>query len=232
MIDMGAASVFDSFDQSVTYIENFRRFKVSGGKASTVVNVGRPGLYRPSVRLARFPGLKIGPAVRVFIDNREAGEIRVKDLKDRGTEFTLPEVVLSSGPHTIRIENLRSGVWFDYFSLFAEGKRAEEKVPPFEYKKTGPSSYSFEAYSTAPLFVVFNETNYPGWRMEIDSKNHKPYVTNMFMNGFIVPGEGEKTVGRIVYSNTAQRIGVWASIVTFFALAGFLFIGRKGKGRG
>ncbi|MBI5467804.1 MAG: hypothetical protein HY891_01615 [Deltaproteobacteria bacterium] len=232
MIDMGAASVFDSFDQSVTYVENFRRFKVSDEKALTVVNVGSTGRYRPSVRLARFAGLRNGPPVRVLIDNRQAGEIRVKDLKDRGVEFRLPEVVLSPGPHTISIENLQTGVWFDYFSLFAEGTRAEEKAPSFEYKKTGPSSYSFEVDSTAPLFVVFNETNYPGWRMEIDSKGHKPYITNMFMNGFIVPGGGKKTHANIVYSNTAQRTGVWASIVTFFVLIGFLFIGRKGKGRG
>lgn len=232
MIDMGAASVLDSFDQSVTYIENFRRFKVIGEAASTVVNVGKPGLYRPSVRLARRGGLKEGPPVRLLIDDKPGGEIRIDDLKESGAESSLHEVALSSGPHTIRVEGLRDGVWFDYFALFSEGTRAEEKPVHFEYERTGPSSYSFRVDSTAPRFVVFNETNYPGWRMEIDSKAYNPYITNMFMNGFIVPENGKETTAKISYSNTAQKTGVRASLATLFVLTVILAAGRKKKGRG
>jgi hypothetical protein len=102
--------------------------------------------------------------------------------------------------------------------------RTDPSPSRFWFEKSGPSSYSFEITSDRPAFVVFNETNYPGWALTYGNSIVEPVVTNMFLNGFVIkPGEpGETIRGRISYSNRSQRTGIILSGSTLLLIASVL----------
>ncbi|MBI1911165.1 MAG: hypothetical protein HYS21_04110 [Deltaproteobacteria bacterium] len=223
-ITAGEALIFDSFrNKAVTYITNYRKFSVSGNTASSSVTIGSDGRYLPSLRLGRFEDIKKSSAVKVQIDGRDIGEVSYSSLSQKTAQFNLPEIELSRGRHIVTLSNLPKGIYFDLFSLATPDNNANE-AEHIKYERIGPSAYSFESGKTD--FVVFNETNYPGWKMEIKGKEYKPVIANMFMNGFIIP-EGEMKEGAkatIYYSNTIQKIGIWTSLAALSGIFLFLII--------
>lgn len=233
LMDMGAASSLAGFSEdAITYIINYRKFTLNGKGASTRFTAGSGGAYTPAIRLGRFSPIESRGALTVFMDDRPAGEIRYSELTGEAREYRLPEILLSPGEHTVRLEGLENGLYFDLFAL--EGRAGEPLTGGgLRYEKTGPSSYRFEIPAGGPRFVVFNETNYPGWNMEIGGIRSTPVITNMFMNGFILP-EGAPAQGakaRIYYANRAQIFGVAVSIATFFTVvASIVVLGRRQKG--
>ncbi|MBI5902412.1 MAG: hypothetical protein HZB84_02880 [Deltaproteobacteria bacterium] len=233
LIDMGAATSLAGFSEdSITYIINYRKFLLNGKMASTRFTSGSGGAYTPAIRLGRFRPIDGNGAVRVFLDGKRAGEIPYSELTGTAREYRLREILLSPGEHTVRLEGLENGLYFDLFAL--EGRAGAPMAGGgLRYEKTGPSSYLFEVPADGPRFVVFNETNYPGWKMDIDGVKSTPVITNMFMNGFILP-DGAPAPGataRVYYANRAQIFGVAVSIATFFTVVvSIVVLGRRKKG--
>jgi len=226
-------------DPAVTYIVNSRKFTTTPGAGDgtrsleTTLTTAPSGLFRPSLRLARQGGRGGLPAgtpageVVLLIDERPVGRVPLSALSAGPAEFTLPEVRLAAGVHEIRVTGLADGVDFDFLALSDAGRPTEAAAGDggFTLTKTGPSEYRFSVNprdASRPLFLVFNETNYPGWKLVSGGRKTTPVVTNMFMNGFILnpgPGDGDGPAeGVVYYSNTAQRTGVWLSVVTFLSV--------------
>ncbi|MFQ5464498.1 MAG: hypothetical protein ACE5EI_01080 [Thermodesulfobacteriota bacterium] len=223
-------------DPVVTYIVNFRKFTLSPKGADgtqsleTTLTTAPSGVFRPSLRLARFKDLPSGRSagdIDLLIDERPVGRVPLSALSTGPAEFTLPEVRLAAGVHEVKVAGLADGVYFDFLAL-SDARRPQEGAPGeggFTQTKTGPSEYRFSFNApdvSRPLFLVFNETNYPGWKLVSRGRKTTPVVTNMFMSGFILKPDPEGgdggAEGVIYYSNTAQRTGVWLSVVTFLSV--------------
>lgn len=233
LMDMGGASSLAGFSEdTITYMMNYRKFTLDGKRASTRFTSGASGAYTPAIRLGRFRPIGGKGAVRVFLDNKQAGEIPYSRLTGDAREYRLREIPLSPGEHTVRLEGLENGLYFDLFAL--EGRaRAPLTGEELKYEKTGPSSYRFEVPASGPRFVVFNETNYPGWKMDMAGVKSTPVITNMFMNGFILPdgAPAPRATARIYYANRAQIFGVLASAATFLTVVvSLVVLGRRKKG--
>lgn len=233
LIDMGAATSLAGFSEdSITYIINYRKFLLNGKTASTHFTSGSGGAYTPAIRLGRFRPIEGKGAVSIFLDDRLAGEIPYSELTGAAREYRLREILLSPGEHTVRLEGLENGLYFDLFAL--EGLAGAPMAGGgLRYEKTGPSAYLFEVPANGPRFVVFNETNYPGWKMDIDGVKSTPVITNMFMNGFILPdgAPAPRATARVYYANRAQTFGVAVSIATFFTVVvSIVVLGRRKKG--
>lgn len=227
-----------------TYMLNFRRFVERPGKTlSTDLRIAPGGFYTPVVRLARFSEVQGDGSVALLIDGHPAGSVPFDALSDAAAEFTLSPVELAPGSHTVTLAGLVEGVYFDYAALStgppaSTARRSEGAITDdarFGYTRTGPSEFRVEvegASTEKPLFVVLNETNYPGWRLSFSGAASEPVVTNMFTSGFILdPVEGRRRGdGVIYYSNTAQRTGVWLSVVTFFTVCTIVIASRFRRG--
>lgn len=204
---------FEDFkDKGVTYIVNHRRFSVKSDRVSTVMETGA-GRFAPSVRLARSDENAKAKTVSLVIDGKTVGVVPAGRLENRIKEFTFPDVELRPGPHKIEIAGLKDGIFFDLISLSSKGPD-EMKAGSVLYERTGPSSYKVRADRAG--FIVFNETNYPGWRIRYKEKEDSPLITNMFMNGFILPEGGEF---EIYYSNAMQRLGIAISSLALLAIS-------------
>lgn len=231
LVETGAIEAAGRFESDrLTYIANHRRFAVSGGEASTSIHVGGGGLFTPTLRLARYKDMAKQARLTLMIDGDEKGAIEGDDLKTDVSEFTFAPVDLSPGRHLIAIKGLSDGVYFDLLSL-SNGERPAAQASGVSFEKTGPSSFSFSAPSLGPRFVVFNESNYPGWSAESDGGRLRPVITNLFMNGFILPESESGAVFRIGYSNKAQKTGLMLSGLTLAGIGIAFVAGRAGKKR-
>lgn len=232
LLGMGAAASLQGFEnKSISYIFNHRKFILNGTEAEMGFFSASEGNFSPSIRLGRFEEIKTDADVEVFIDGKKAGAVRYSLLTDdKAREFKLGPIDLTRGRHSINLRGLEKGVYFDLLTLSKE-TGAINKTEEVRYSRQGPSSYLFEPAGGSPRFVVFNETNYPGWKMDIGGKEYRPVVANMFMNGFLLPEKW--AAGKIAYSNRIQKAGIYVSVITFFIIAAGLvvmnFKTRKGQ---
>lgn len=222
-VEAGALDALGRFDAGrMTYIANHRRFTISGDEATTTMHVGTGGLFTPSLRVARYKMTASPVRISLHVDGSEKYVIDGSALKTDVSELTLPPVDLSSGRHSITVKGLTDGVYFDLLSL-SRGETQMAQASGISFEKTGPSSYTFSPPLSGPRFVVFNESNYPGWHAEYDGGDLRPVITNMFMSGFVLPDSGRGAEFRIDYSNRAQNTGLLLSGLTIAGI-GLAFV--------
>lgn len=221
IIEAGSAMTGDVFaGHKVIYLMDSGRFKEADGVYSALLRVASHGPFSPA---ALFSSGSEGEA-EVFIDGRSAGTAKIEKGKN---EYRFNEVGIPAGLHKVEMRT-SNGLRPRLVSL-STGTGRGLPAGNINHKKTGPAEFEV-SFSGSPGFFVFNETNYPGWRMEADGKEFEPVVSNMFMNGFFVPPGVKSAVVR--YSNTGQKAGLIVSGATLVCVLAYLIIGAFSIGRG
>lgn len=96
-----------------------------------------------------------------------------------------------------------------------------------EYTLKNANKFSFQVDSPGSCFLVWSDTFYPGWVVDVDGKNHDIYQTNLMFRG-IALGPGMHTV-KFSYRPMTFYAGLFATALGVVAVILFSFRFKQEK---
>lgn len=197
--------------------------------AGTDLYMAESGFYDFTFKFSSSAQEKRSGRINLSIDSKSVGLV-VYDLEGFGSSVrTLKNVSVLKGGHSLVLKNIMPDTRIDFIAVSNSEDASQERGGgglglKFDYIQKG-SSCRGALSSDEPLLLVHTEANYPGWQMRVPSGTVRPIITNMFMNGFILEGEGERAFN-IYYLNFWQMLGVVVSLGTLVVVV-FLALLRK-----
>lgn len=152
--------------------------------------------------LKAFPRAFIVPDVRIAETKSQALQI-LKDYQTRLHEVAVIEV----GEDKEILEKIK----------FLDTHSKQEGAYKVDIDSYQPHQVLLRAELKIPGFLVFSDTIYPGWRVQVDGKEEKIYLTNYAIRGVFLD-KGVHSI-KFSYQPTSFKLGLYLSLFGFFLVA-------------
>ena len=189
-------------------------------------------------------GIKVGPMnfeneweapangvyrLRVLSSNDRLPKEHNKLLFDGQPVADGSEIPVTAGRHHLTLEQVSSEDYSIQFNPVSGTIPTNPQSPSLDVERINPTEFRIKASSSAPYFLVFNESYNPFWRIWVNGKRRSEhFVVNGYANGYYIDQIGDHEIRLYYWPQTLFKIGGAVSLITILVF-GIAYVSRLKK---
>jgi hypothetical protein len=125
------------------------------------------------------------------------------------------EIQVAQGHHEITLEQVSSEDYSVQLIPVSGTAQNSPESPNLDVQRISPTEFRIKASSSAPYFLVFNESYNPFWRIFVNGEQQSEhFVVNGFANGYYVDQTGDHEIRLYYWPQTLFNLGGAISLIT------------------
>ncbi len=170
--------------------------------------------------------------VRVLSSNDQLSKKQNKMYFDGKLVSDGAEIQVAAGNHHLAVEQVSYEEYSIQLTPVSGRVQKNPEYPSLDVERISPTEYRIKASSSAPYFLVFNESYNPFWKIWVNGeKRSEHFVVNGYANGYYIDQIGDHDIRLYYWPQTLFIIGGAVSLITIL-IFGFVVTSSRLKKAG